>query len=141
MLYLELTLPCIKVEAKQRCNSSSAKPTEQQQLGCVCCAQPLSSTSSQPLWRSLELTWEIDWCCWAAPIANSTFFYKDCQQYVDGFLCCQDSRIHERRAPFSSHDGARTVAYRRNLPRLQGDAPGDCWWKSGPKVDADTTAP
>jgi hypothetical protein len=36
MLYLELTLPCIKVEAKQQCNSSSAKPTEQQQLGCVC---------------------------------------------------------------------------------------------------------
>jgi hypothetical protein len=37
--------------------SVQPKPTEQQQLGCVrvCCAQPLSSTSSQPLrgvWNS-----------------------------------------------------------------------------------------
>jgi hypothetical protein len=78
---------------------------------CVCCAQPLSSTSSQPLWRSLELTWEIDWCCWAAPIANSTFFYKDCQQYVDGFLCRQESRIHERPSiPTTGLEGRPTAA-------------------------------
>jgi hypothetical protein len=120
MLYLELTLPCIKVEAKQQCNSSSAKPTEQQQLGCVCAVLNLFLL---PLVSPFGGVWNSPGRSIGAAgllqLPTVRFFYKDCQQYV----CRQESRIHERRAPFNSHDGARTAAYRRNLPRLQGTRP------------------
>jgi hypothetical protein len=73
-MYLELTMSSTKEMEQLQAKQFSRKALVHQGWRvCVCWAHYPPSTSSWAIRGELRTHQEVDWCCWAVPIANHYF--------------------------------------------------------------------